>query len=231
MEASKVKEYSEDRHTSSHSSTCREAADKTGEETKATTTRQESWRSCFAVCIPRAPKRRAFSLKDYCMNNLPIVVHSCLGHHTMSRFRILSRGRVMVTDLLASGCIQGLRLGKMKFSRRSLSSGRWLGLRVSQEVRVDVWQDTSARDCRRDELVEFLVSADGELEMSRRDTLDLEILGRVSSELEHLCREVLEDGGCVDGGRRTHSHIVLRSRLQEPSHTSDWELESCTGRV
>ena len=36
--------------------------------------------------------------------------------------------------------------------------------------------------------------------MSRSDTLDLEILGGIASKLENFGREVLENGGDIDGG-------------------------------
>ena len=64
-----------------------------------------------------------------------------------------------------------------------------------------VRDDTAARDRGLDERVELLVAADGELEVARRDALHLEVLAGVARELEHLGREVLEDGGRVDGGR------------------------------
>jgi hypothetical protein len=37
-------------------------------------------------------------------------------------------------------------------------------------------QHASERDCRADQRVEFLVATDGELEVARRDALDLEVL-------------------------------------------------------
>ena len=52
-------------------------------------------------------------------------------------------------------------------------------LDLEQQGTVDVGQDTTEGDGGADEGVELLVTADGELEMTRRDTLDLEILGGV----------------------------------------------------
>jgi len=42
-----------------------------------------------------------------------------------------------------------------------------------------VWQDTSECDSCADEGIEFFVSANGELEMARGNTLDFEILGGI----------------------------------------------------
>ena len=53
---------------------------------------------------------------------------------------------------------------------------------------VDVRDDTAARDGGLDERVELLVAADGELQVARRDTLHLEVLGRIARELQHCAR-------------------------------------------
>jgi len=51
-----------------------------------------------------------------------------------------------------------------------------------------------------EELVQLLIVADGELEMTWNDTGLLVVTGGVSSQLEDFSGEVLEDGGEVDGG-------------------------------
>lgn len=56
---------------------------------------------------------------------------------------------------------------------------------------VDVRNDTTTGDRRLDQRVELLVAADGELQVARRDALDLEVLGGVAGELEDLGGEVL----------------------------------------
>lgn len=65
---------------------------------------------------------------------------------------------------------------------------------------VNVWKDTTLGD--RDvaeELVQFFVVADGELEMTRDDTGLLVVTGGIASQLEDLSSQVLEDSGEVDG--------------------------------
>ena len=56
---------------------------------------------------------------------------------------------------------------------------------------VDVGDDTTTGDRGLDERVELLVTTDGELQVARGDTLDLEVLGGVSRELKNLGGEVL----------------------------------------
>lgn len=65
---------------------------------------------------------------------------------------------------------------------------------------VDVWQDTTLGDCDVSEkLVQLLIVADGELEMTRNDTGLLVIAGGVAGQLEDLSRQVFEDSSEVDG--------------------------------
>ena len=105
-----------------------------------------------------------------------------------------------------------------------------LGLgRLVDEGLVDVGDDSSSGDGGLDEGVELLVSADGELQVTGRDTLDLKILARVSGELEDLGGEVLEDGGGVDGGGGSDALASLDGSLQETVDTTDGELKSGLG--
>jgi hypothetical protein len=95
----------------------------------------------------------------------------------------------------------------------------------------------------------FVVS-DGELEMTRDNTLLLVITSCVSSKLKNLGSEVLEDSGEVDwtswresavgirrksSGRRTRSTgtdtLGVVALLEETVDTTDWELETSLGRA
>lgn len=101
---------------------------------------------------------------------------------------------------------------------------RLLLLDLEQKRSVDMWQNTTERDGRADQRIQFLVSADGELQVARSDTLDLEILGCVSCQFQDFGREVFEDGGDVYGGFGTDAHLVLGLRLQETLDTTAGEL-------
>lgn len=53
---------------------------------------------------------------------------------------------------------------------------------------MDVRDDTTSRDGSLDKRVELLVSADGELQVTRCDTLHLEVLACVPRQLQDLGR-------------------------------------------
>lgn len=82
-----------------------------------------------------------------------------------------------------------------------------LGLGLADEGLVDVRDDTSAGDCGLDHVIKFLVTSDGELQVTRSDTLHLQILARVAGELEDLGGQVLEDGRCVDRSGGTDASV------------------------
>jgi len=44
---------------------------------------------------------------------------------------------------------------------------------------MDMWEDTSEGYCSSNEIIEFFVSADSELEVTRGNAFDFEILGSV----------------------------------------------------
>lgn len=76
---------------------------------------------------------------------------------------------------------------------------------------MDVGDDTSAGDGGLDERIELLVSADGELQVARCDTLYLEVLARVPGQLEHLRGQVLQDRRSVHSRCGTHPLVRVHS--------------------
>ena len=65
---------------------------------------------------------------------------------------------------------------------------------------MDVGEDTALGNGNvAEKLVQFLVIADGELEMTRDDTRLLVVAGGIASQLEDLGSQVLENGSEVDG--------------------------------
>jgi len=65
---------------------------------------------------------------------------------------------------------------------------------------VNVGEDTTLGNGDVSEkLVQFLIVADGKLEMAGNDTRLLVVTGGVASKFENLGREVLEDCSKVDG--------------------------------
>ena len=78
--------------------------------------------------------------------------------------------------------------------------------------------------------VQFLVIADGELEMTRDDTGLLVVTSGVSSQLENLSSQVLEDGCEVNWSTSTDTLSVV-SLAEKTVNTTDWECETGLGRA
>ena len=76
------------------------------------------------------------------------------------------------------------------------SFGLW-SRSLHHESSVDVRDDTTASDGGFDEGIKLLVTSDCKLQMSWGDSLDLEILGSVTSELQDLSGQVLKDSSAV----------------------------------
>ena len=79
------------------------------------------------------------------------------------------------------------------------------------------------------QLVQFLIVADGELKMAGVDPLLLVVTGSVASQLEDLSSEVLHHSSQVDWGASTDTLRVV-STLEETVDTTNRELESCASR-
>ena len=97
---------------------------------------------------------------------------------------------------------------------------------------MDVGKDTTL--CNGDvseKLVQFLIVADGELEMTGNDTGLLVVTGSIAGQFKDFCCEVLKDGGKVDRGTYwrgldiCNAHLALedgtyRHRRAERSYLS-----------
>lgn len=98
---------------------------------------------------------------------------------------------------------------------------------LEQQCAIDVREDTTERDGCANERVQFFVTSDRELQVSRGDALDLEVLGRVTREFEDFGGQVFEDGSHVDCGVGGDAHFALRARFEETLYTTAGKL----GRV
>jgi len=78
---------------------------------------------------------------------------------------------------------------------------------------VNVWDDTTTSDGGLDQRIQLLVTSDGQLQVSWRDSLHLEVLGGVACKLEDLCGQVLEDGSAVNCGCGSDSAVSTDSAL------------------
>lgn len=90
---------------------------------------------------------------------------------------------------------------------------------------MDVRNDTTASDSGFDKSVELFVTSDGELKMSRSNSLDLKILGCVTCKLEDLSGQVLKDSSTVNCRGSTDSAVGTNSSFQKSVNSSDWELK------
>ena len=95
---------------------------------------------------------------------------------------------------------------------------------LEQQGAVDGRKHTTKGDGGTDQSVELLVTTDGELQVTGRDALDLEILCGVACELEDFGRQVFEDRRDVDGRLCGDAHLVLRVRLEKTLDTTAGEL-------
>jgi len=96
---------------------------------------------------------------------------------------------------------------------------------------VDVGENTTLGDGNvAKKLVQFLIVADGELQVAGDDTGLLVITGSVTGQLEDLSSEVLEDGGQVDGGTSTNTLGVV-ALAEKTVDTTDGEGETSLGRA
>lgn len=59
---------------------------------------------------------------------------------------------------------------------------------------VDVRDDTTTGNGSLDQGVQFFVTPNGQLQVTRRDTLDLQILAGISGQLQDLSSQILQDG-------------------------------------
>ena len=85
---------------------------------------------------------------------------------------------------------------------------------LRQQNSLDVGENTtlSDRDARQ-QLVQFLVVADGQLKVTWNDASLLVVTSSVASELENLGRQILHDCGQIDRRSGTNSlRVPLRSR-------------------
>ena len=81
-----------------------------------------------------------------------------------------------------------------------------------------------------EELVQLLIVADGELEVTGDDTGLLVVASGVASKLEDFGSQVLKDGSEVDGSAGTDTLSVV-ALAEETVDTTDRECETSLGRA
>jgi hypothetical protein len=100
-----------------------------------------------------------------------------------------------------------------------------------EHTRVDVGQYTALGDSDvTQELVQFLIVADGKLEMARDDTGLLVVASGIASKLKDFGSEVLEDGSKIDGSSGTDALSIV-ALAQKTMDTTNGESETSFGRA
>ena len=91
---------------------------------------------------------------------------------------------------------------------------------------MNVWQDTTLGNCNvTQKLVQLLIVADGELEMTRDDTGLLVVTGGVASKFENFSCEVFENGCEVYWGTSTDTLSIV-SLSEKTVDTANRECET-----
>lgn len=94
---------------------------------------------------------------------------------------------------------------------------------------MDVGEDTTLGDGDlAEQLVQLLIVADGELEVTGDDTGLLVVTSGVTGQLEDFSSQVLEDSGEVDGSTGTDTLSVV-ALPQETVDTANGEGETSLG--
>ena len=100
---------------------------------------------------------------------------------------------------------------------------------LGQQNGLDVGQDTSLGDGDAGQkLVQLLVVADGQLQVTWDDPGLLVVTGGVTCQLEHFSGQVFHDGGQVDWGSSSDP-LGIVSLAQQTVDPADWELQTSTG--
>ena len=115
--------------------------------------------------------------------------------------------------------------------RLGLATGS-LGLRLlGQKHGLDVGQNTTLGDGdARQKLVQLLVVADGQLQVTGDDSGLLVVTGGVACQLENFGSQVLQHCSQVHGGTSTNT-LGIVALAQKAVDTTHGELKSCTGRA
>ena len=100
-----------------------------------------------------------------------------------------------------------------------------------QQDGVDVWQDTTLSDGdTAQQLVQFFVVADGELQVTRDDTCLFVVSSSVSSQFENFSGQVFQDGSEVDWRTSTNA-LGVATFAELAVNTTDRELQTGLSRA
>ncbi|ETV79078.1 hypothetical protein H257_07829 [Aphanomyces astaci] len=123
--------------------------------------------------------------------------------------------------------LRGRALALLAVLGHDTSGGRLLG----QQNVVDVGQHTAGRDGHiAQQLVQFFVVADRQLDVAGDDAGLLVVARGVAGKFQDFSAQVFQHGGEVHGGTATDA-LGEAALLQETGDTTDGELEAGLGRT
>ena len=93
---------------------------------------------------------------------------------------------------------------------------------------VDVGDNTTTGDGGLDQVVQFFVTANGELQVTGGDALHAEIAGSVSGQLENLGAQVLQNGGHVNSGVGADATFLVHTNFDVSVDAANRELKTST---
>ena len=139
----------------------------------------------------------------------------------MTRWKTNSKDQENVVALKRAGlCVHDAHKSAILFGL--------LGL-LGQQNGLDVGQDTSLGDGHAGKkLVQLLVVADGQLQVTWDDPGLLVVTGGVACQLEHFSGQVLHDGSQVDWGSSSDP-LGIVSLTQQTVDPANRELQTSTG--
>ncbi|XP_055605175.1 uncharacterized protein LOC129753383 [Uranotaenia lowii] len=98
------------------------------------------------------------------------------------------------------------------------------GEHVDEQDGLDVGQNTSLSDGdAREQFVQLLVIADGQLKMTRDDTGLLVVTSGVSCQFQHFSCQIFHDSGQIDGSSSSDTFCVV-ALAEQTMDTTNWEL-------
>merc|ERR1719153_2097014 len=77
----------------------------------------------------------------------------------------------------------------------------------------------------RQEIIQFLIVSDRQLEMSRNDPGFLVVTSSITSEFQNFSSKILHNRGQINGSASSNSFGII-TLAQESMNTSNWKLKS-----
>ena len=90
---------------------------------------------------------------------------------------------------------------------------------------MDVGDHTTSSNGSLDQSIEFFVTADSQLEVTRSYSLHLQVFASVAGKLKHLSCEVLKNSSSVDCRCGPNTAVRAHSTLQESVNSTNRELK------